>query len=159
MAKEGSILWRIGGENGNAEPKLAGAYFLGPPLAFEGHLYTLLEINGETRLVVLEPETGKLLWQQQLLQTQANPSTQDSMRRAMALSPTISDGIILCPTGYGAIVAVDMQSRNLRWAKTYSLNRVSPTSAFRGYQTEDNYDPLEERWHEPTVIAHQGHQW
>ena len=157
LAKEGSILWRIGGENGNAEPKLAGAYFLGPPLVFEDHLYTLVEINGETRLAVLEPETGKLLWQQQLLQTQNAVSTQDSVRRAMALSPTISDGVIVCPTGFGAIVAVDMQSRSLRWAKTYASNRAPVINSFRGaFQTEDGYDPLEERWHEPLVIAHQG---
>lgn len=157
LAKEGAILWRIGGENGNAEPKLAGAYFLGPPLAFQDQLYTLLEVNGETRLVVLDPETGKLIWQQQLLQTQGNPSTQDSGRRAMALSPTISDGVVVCPTGYGAIVAVDMQTRNLRWAKTYASTRASSFNALRGsFQPEDNYDPLEERWHEPTVIAHQG---
>lgn len=157
LAKEGSILWRIGGESGNAEPKLAGAYFLGPPLPHEDQLYTLLEINGETRLAVLDPETGKLLWQQQLLQTQNNAATQDSSRRAMALSPTISDGVIVCPTGYGAVVAVDMQSRNLRWAKSYTSNRVNAINALRGsYQPEDNYDPLEERWHEPTVVAHQG---
>lgn len=157
LAKEGSILWRIGGESGNAEPKLAGAYFLGPPLAHEGQLYTLLEINGETRLAVLDPETGKMLWQQQLLQTQNSAATQDSNRRAMALSPTISDGIIVCPTGYGAIVAVDMQSRNLRWAKSYTSMRVNMPNTLRGtYQVEDNYDPIEERWHESTVVAHQG---
>jgi outer membrane protein assembly factor BamB len=157
LAKEGSILWRIGGENGNAEPKLAGAYFLGPPLPFQDQLYSLLEINGETRLVVLDPESGKLIWQQQLLQSQANASTQDSSRRAMALSPTISDGIVVCPTGCGAIVAVDMQSRNLRWAKTYAASRVNSINALRsGFQTEDSYDPLEERWAEPTVLAHQG---
>ena len=158
LAKEGSILWRIGGENGNAEPKLAGAYFLGPPLAFQDQLYTLLEINGETRLAVLDPETGKLIWQQQLLQSQGNTSSQDSGRRAMALSPTISDGVVVCPTGCGAIVAVDLQSRNLRWAKTYTSTRVSSFNAMRGggFQPEDNYDPLEERWVEPTVVAHQG---
>ncbi|MDX1926097.1 MAG: PQQ-binding-like beta-propeller repeat protein [Pirellulaceae bacterium] len=157
LAKEGSILWRIGGENGNAEPKLAGAYFLGPPLPFQDQLYSLLEINGETRLVVLDPETGKLIWQQQLLQSQGNVSSQDSSRRAMALSPTISDGIVVCPTGCGAVVAVDMQSRNLRWAKTYASNRVNSFNALRGgFQPEDNYDPLEERWAEPSVIAHQG---
>ncbi len=157
LAKEGSILWRIGGENGNAEPKLAGAYFLGPPLAFQDQLYTLLEINGETRLVVLDPETGKLIWQQQLLQTQGNSSTHDSNRRAMALSPTISDGIVVCPTGYGAIVAVDIQTRNLRWAKTYASSRVNSNNALRGgFQPEDSYDPLEERWAEPTAVAHQG---
>jgi tetratricopeptide (TPR) repeat protein len=91
------------------------------------------------------------------LQTQEGASTQDSNRRAMALSPTISDGVIVCPTGYGAIVAVDMQSRHLRWAKTYPSNRAVVSNAFRGsFQPEDSYDPLEERWHEPTVIAHRG---
>ncbi len=160
LASQGAILWRIGGAQGESEPELAGAYFLGPPLPFEDQLYSLVEVNGETRLVVLEAATGKLVWQQQLSQTQDAAANQDALRRSMALSPTISDGIIVCPTGYGAIVAVEMQTRSLRWGKSYPTTRNPNSSnlnviagSFRG---EESFDPLEERWHEPTVVAHQG---
>ena len=160
LASQGAIQWRVGGASGESETKLAGAYFLGPPLPFEDQLYSLVEINGETRLVVLESATGKLLWQQQLSQTQDAAANQDALRRSMALSPTISDGIIVCPTGYGAIVAVDMQTRSLRWGKTYTTTRNPNSSNLNviagSFRTEESYDPLEERWHEPSVIAHQG---
>ena len=160
LASQGAILWRVGGASGEAEPLLAGAYFLGPPLPFEDQLYALLEINGETRLVVLETTSGKLLWQQQLSQTQDAAANQDALRRSMALSPTISDGIIVCPTGYGAVVAVDMQTRSLRWGKTYLTTRNPNDNNMRviggSFRTEEAFDPLEERWHEPTAIAYQG---
>jgi len=58
--------WIVGGENGEDEAKLAGAFFLGPPLPLEGRLYAIAEFNGEIRLVVLEAKTGRLQWQQQL---------------------------------------------------------------------------------------------
>ena len=160
IASQGAILWRVGGASGEQEPLLAGAYFLGPPLPFEDQLYSLVEINGETRLVVLETTTGKLLWQQQLSQTQEAAANQDALRRSMALSPTISDGVIVCPTGYGAVVAVDMQTRSLRWGKAYTTTRNPIDNNMRviggSFRTEAAFDPLEERWHGPAVIAHQG---
>lgn len=92
------MLWRLGGATSDADKSLANAFFLGPPLPFENELYTLVEINGETHLVVLEPQTGKVLWQQQLVASQMEIS-QDSQRRSLAPSPTISDGVIVSSTG------------------------------------------------------------
>ncbi len=119
IAAQGAILWRIGGVAGEDEPRLAGAYFLGPPLAYEGMLYSLLEINGETKLVALDPASGRLQWMQQLVHATMRPIQVDQPRQAQALSPTIADGVILCPTGVGAVVAVDLLSRSLRWGATY----------------------------------------
>ena len=74
---EGKVMWHIGGADGENEPALAGAYFLGPPLSFEGDLYTLVEVNGETRLVVLDARTGRLQWSQQLTQSPMSPIGRD----------------------------------------------------------------------------------
>ncbi len=159
LAKEGALLWQVGGERSDAEPNLKGAYFVGPPLPYRGRLYIIADINDTTYLVVLDAASGKQLWRQQLLQNVAG--VQDSFRRSLALTPTISDGVILCPTGSSAIVAVDLLTRGLLWARLYQSNRPfnNQQQMFMGGMGGDpfaSFDPLEPRWHDPFVIASQG---
>ncbi len=156
---QGAIEWRVGGGSGVDEPQLAGAYFLGPPLPYEGELYCLIDIKGETKLVVLEAATGKLRWKQQLAQSSTPLLRYDVERRSQALSPTIADGVILCPTGVGAIVAVDLVSHSLRWGATYSTHRSQVNNAFRqrgAFGDGPEFSPVDRRWQEPAMIAQEG---
>ncbi|MCC6511193.1 MAG: PQQ-like beta-propeller repeat protein, partial [Pirellulaceae bacterium] len=121
---EGKEMWQVGGEDSLSEPELAGAYFLGPPTSFEGDLYALVEINMETRLVVLDARTGKLQWAQQLSLSPMAPIRSDPLRQSQALTPSISDAIIVCPVGNGAIIAVDLLTRSLLWGKQYVTNSL-----------------------------------
>lgn len=157
---QGKELWHVGGPESESEPALAGAYFLGPPLSFEGDLYTLVEINLETRLVVLDARTGKQQWSQQLTLSPTAPIRSDLLRQSQALSPSISDAVVVCPVGNGAIIAVDLLTRSLMWAKQYMTNnppanQFPPFNNFGG-ETMDNFEPTEERWHEPQVLIHRG---
>lgn len=72
----------------------------------------------------------------------------------------ISDGVIVCPTGSGAVVAVDLMTRSLRWARTFPSNREDRNNNFngmgRGLEMASNYEPLGQRWHEPFIVADQG---
>lgn len=156
---EGKVMWHIGGPDGENEPALAGAYFLGPPLSFEGDLYALAEVNGETRLVVLDARTGQLQWSQQLTQSPMSPISRDSARQAQALSPSISDAVVVCPVGNGAVIAVDLLTRSLLWAKQYQVanierNQFQPFNSFG--EGMESYNPTEERWQEPQLIIHKG---
>lgn len=155
IAGEGAIIWSLGGVD-SVEPTLAGAFFLGPPLPYGGQLYTLVEINGQTELVVLDPASGKLLWRQQLSATQLQIEF-DQARQSQGLTPSIADGIIVCPTGSGGLVAMDLMSRSLRWGVTYGM-----VNAFRNLQfgggafggTE--YDPLNSRWFDESLVIENG---
>jgi len=80
LKTEGKLKWEVGGATGEDEPKLAGAFFLGPPLVLQGRLYVLAEKGQEIRLVVLSAKTGKLDWSQQLCVVE--PTGQDLERRA-----------------------------------------------------------------------------
>lgn len=159
LQAQGAIQWRVGGSSGVDEPRLAGAYFLGPPLPYEGELYCVIDVRGETKLAVLEASTGKLRWQQQLVQS-SNPLLRtDTERRSQALSPTIADGVILCPTGVGAIVAVDLMSHGLRWGATYSTHRNNTSITFRqrgAFGQGPEFSAAERRWQEPALIAQSG---
>ena len=63
--------------------------------------------------------TGKLLWSQQLAMVESN-ITQDPIRRLAGVSPSYSDGVLICPTGAGCVVAVDLATRSLLWGYVYS---------------------------------------
>ena len=154
IAREGAIEWRVGGEKGD-DPALAHAFFLGPPTPFEGDLYAIAEINGETRLVVLDSANGKLIWSQQLIHSPNSSISNDQRSQFQSISPSIADGIIVCPTGHGALVALDLLSRNLLWARHYAPQRI-PASQF-GLGTDFAiFDVMEERWTEPFVVMHRG---
>src|SRR5262249_54330670 len=67
LQTQGKLKWTVGGQSGEDEPQLAGAYFLGPPLPLEGKLYVLAEMkSSEIKLCVLDAKTGKLDWAQQV---------------------------------------------------------------------------------------------
>ena len=55
------------GQNATFESELNDAFFLGAPIAVDGALYAMVENSGDILLVCLEPATGQLLWQQQLV--------------------------------------------------------------------------------------------
>ena len=146
---EGKLRWIVGGEDGTDEPKLANAFFLGAPLPLMGRLYALAEVNGEIRLVVLDADTGRLEWAQQLAHVDSRKILVDPGRRLAGASPSFSNGVLICPTSAGAVVAVDVATRSLLWGYQYpqALNRspvmVSPirTSA----------KSIGDRWSDATV--------
>jgi outer membrane protein assembly factor BamB len=119
LRTQGKLKWVVGGVSGEDEPKLAGAFFLGPPLPLMGQLYALAEVKGqEIRLVALAPETGALLWSQQLAVVDP-PVSQDGSRRNSGATPSYADGVLVCPTAAGAIVGLDLSTRSLLWGYQY----------------------------------------
>ncbi len=119
LQTQGKLRWEVGGADGGDEPKLAGAFFLGPPLPLLGQLFALAELRGqEIRLVVLSAETGALAWSQQLAIVDP-PVTNDSYRRNAGATPSFADGVLVCPTSAGAVVAVDLATRSLIWGYQY----------------------------------------
>lgn len=112
----------------NAFQLCLDAVFLGAPLPMNGKLYVLIEQAGVIRLLCLDPknlvaipgQTKKptLIWSQKLGRAN-NSLPQDSIRRYQGITLAASDGIIICPTNSGAIVAVDSMSHSLLWAHAY----------------------------------------
>ena len=98
-------------------------FFLGPPLPLRGHLYVMAEIKDEIQLLALDGASGNLLWSQQLAMVESN-ITQDPFRRLAGVSPSYSDGVLICPTGAGCVVAVDLATRSLLWGYIYSHSRL-----------------------------------
>jgi hypothetical protein len=153
LARQGAILWSIGGSDSD-EPQLSGAYFMGPPLPYAGQLYSIVEINGEVELVVLDPESGKLQWRQQLASAVPIPIGLDLARQSIAMTPSIADGVVVCPTGVGGVVAIDLLTRSLRWGAVYPARGVA--AGFNSPLLPQEYEPLQSRWLDEGLIIDSG---
>ncbi len=131
LRTQGKLKWEVGGATGEDEPKLAGAFFLGPPLPLAGHLYALVEMKGqEIRLVALSAKTGGLEWSQQLAVVEQPGVLGDPFRRNAGASPSFADGVLVCPTSAGAIVAIDLTTRSLLWGYQYPRAQQFPIDRF-----------------------------
>lgn len=94
-------------------------WFLGAPLPLQGRLYTVAETEGVLRLLVLDAETGRLISRVPLAQTSTAFET-DWLRRYYGLTPSASNGVLLCPTGLGMVVAVDATTAKPLWCFSYT---------------------------------------
>ena len=126
LASRGSLRWRLpqAGEAADEVGKAAAgtAWYLGAPLPVGEQLLALVEEKGEIRLDVLAADTGRAVWSQPLAEIDEERSidNRDSHARRLAgLSPSVAEGVLVCPTGAGAIVAVDLATRTLLWAYEY----------------------------------------
>jgi outer membrane protein assembly factor BamB len=159
LARQGYRVWQIGGESGGDDPQLAGAFFLGAPLALADRLYVMAEVQGEIRLLCLLPETGELEWKQQLGSIpEENMSIQyDSPRRLAGAAPSFADGLMICPTSAGAVVAVDLGTRSLKWNYTYDRSDL-PQRPVRGVITSSNGNPAPSpgHWLDSAAIISEG---
>jgi tetratricopeptide (TPR) repeat protein len=123
---------------------------LGAPIPHEGDLYALAEIKGQIVLVVLNSDNGQLKWQQQLVQVEGTNISMDVRRRVAGATPSIAGNVLVCPTGNGAVIAIDVTTRSLLWGYQYTdvVNvAISPYSTTNTHQ-------IGNRWvdYAPTIV-------
>ncbi|HZN32969.1 MAG TPA: PQQ-binding-like beta-propeller repeat protein, partial [Pirellulaceae bacterium] len=153
LARQGYQVWAVGGTTAD-NPALAGAFFLGPPLPAGDQLFALAEFSGEIRLLCLDPRTGGLLWKQQLaVLDEGQHIVWDSRRRLAGSSPSLAEGILICPTSAGALIAVDLATRTLRWGYQYGRSDITVTSS-RVIRTTLNNEGT--RWLDATATIADG---
>ncbi len=120
----GQPRWTVGGSLSNpvngmiSQAPLAGHFFLGPPLAMDGRLYVMAEFSEELHLLCLRADTGAKVWSRPVCAVGLTID-QDADRYYRACCPVRGDGVVICPTQSGVLVAVDSHSGNLRWAYSY----------------------------------------
>lgn len=131
IASQGKLTWELPADE---RSELAGAFFLGAPLVLDDRLYILGEIKGEIRLLVLEASTGRLEWAQQLAVLEQG-TLDAGVRHVAGLSPSYADGVLVCPTAAGAVVAVDLTTRSLMWGYEYSSVQPPTRMHFRAFPT------------------------
>lgn len=149
LESEGILKWFQGVRAGPDSP-LANAFFLGPPLPVEGRLYVMCELAGDIFLICLDPTTGTEIWRQQLVANEFGTVRRDSIRRVAGAMLSYQDGMLICPTGAGALVAVNLGDRTLRWGVNYPRNLVQTRFVQR---TMLSSEQLLRRWFTGTAIV------
>lgn len=148
LATEGKLVWRIGGQAGSDEG-WGEVFFLGPPLPLGDALYVMAEVSGDIILICLDAATGLQRWRQQLLAVEAGRVGSDPIRRIAGATPSYHEGMLICSTGAGAIVAVDLADQSLAWAMLLERNEALNQNMINrrdGYST----DQLLQRWWDGT---------
>ena len=122
----------------------------------------LAEVNDDVRLLVLKSESGELLWSQPLASIE-HTQFSDPMRRSAGVSPSYADGILICPTSAGAVVAVDLAGQRLRWGYRYGHGKSDGQSRQMQMQMMwnmrfGNYQgiPQSSCWHDAAAVIVDG---
>ena len=124
LAARGAAVWRLPADQAPPDDTTADVWHLGAPLVVGDQLFVLVEEKGEIRLDVRAALDGRLLWSQPLAELdeeQQADRPETLARRFSGLSPAFADGVLVCPTGAGTVVAVDLATRTLLWAYTYAV--------------------------------------
>jgi outer membrane protein assembly factor BamB len=154
--RSGKLIWHVGGDQDDYDLPLAGAFFLGPPLPLMQQVYALAEIKGEIRLLALAADTGELLWSQQLAVVEQN-ILQDPLRRLSGVSPSYADGVLVCPTSNGAVVAVQLATRSLLWGYQYASNDRNHRNRILAVRVHGYHNPnAASRWEDSTLALADG---
>lgn len=115
--------WSVGGRLPGDEDEvprrtMAGHYFVGPPLPLRDRVFTVSEFRQQLHLSCLAAGTGALLWTQPICSV-PQPISSDYHRKELVCSPTYADGVIVCPTQAGVLVAADPLTGRLLWAASH----------------------------------------
>lgn len=132
----GRIRWVIGGREMNEpfDPPMAGTFFFGAPVPANGMLYAIGEKGSEIRLFAIDPTTGEQAWSQLIAYAEAKIK-QDLGRRWWTAQPAVGNGVIICPTTVGWLVAVDRISHEVLWAHRYTKPKSKPQTRSWGQNT------------------------
>ena len=150
LSTEGKLAW-VAGSRGEAGSSFSEAFFLGPPLPLDGRLYVMVELAGDICLSCLDPESGRELWRQPLVAVETGGIEVDPIRRIAGAVPTYHEGVLLCPTAAGALVAIDLADRAFRWGVTFNRSSEFERRAF-GRQGVDAMQ-LMQRWSDGAAVA------
>ncbi len=150
IQREGKQIW-VAGDTDEADSPLANAFFLGAPIPVDGTLYVLADIRGEVALVALDAASGKFKWKQQVAQRDATLFRREEVQRLGGCSPSFADGLLVCPTALGCVVAVDVSTRTLKWEYRYLQSNEPDNNRPFGIPQRP-LQPLERRWQENTIL-------
>jgi len=152
----GLVRWRVGGiaiEKEFSRP-LAGTRFFSAPTPDGPELYVLGERQGEILLFCLSTQSGEPLWEQPLA-TPGRPIREDLIRSHWVCQPVLADGLILCPTTCGWLVAVDQVNHRLRWSARYAP-RLAQQDRFRSGYSAQPLQELNRRWEAVVTLVSRG---
>ncbi len=118
-AETGKIRWHRG-RTDNARDILGDVQFLSTPIEANGRLWVPYLQGSDLYVGVLGPTDGAVVQTIHLGSAQEIPDVGEPLT-----PPTLADGAVYIPTGFGAVYSVDVDQRATRWAFVYET-RLNP---------------------------------
>ena len=120
LRTQGKLKWEVGGATGEDEPKLAGTFFLGPPLPLMGQLYALAEIKGqEIRLVCLVARNRRAAMVAAAGGGRSAGRLDDAFRRNAGARPALPTACWFARPPPARSWRIDLSTRSLLWGYQY----------------------------------------
>lgn len=114
------LVWQIGGPPTGPADQYGGLTFLSVPTFVDQLMYSVARRDDEMVLLAMDQTTGHLRWSVNL--GVLAPHLADNFARHRIACPvTVSDGLLLCPTAAGSLVAVSPVTRSIEWVFRYPL--------------------------------------
>jgi outer membrane protein assembly factor BamB len=104
----GKLVWELGG---TGQDPLDNTFFLAAPLLLDNKLHVLAEKEGNLRLLVLDPVKGSVISTMDVAGFRSRLSV-DPLRRMKAAHLAHADGILVCATNAGLLMAIDLRTRS-----------------------------------------------
>ena len=94
-------------------------YFCGLPTSVDRNVVGLVQVGELLRLYAVDQNTGRIDWSIDIAEA-ARHSPSDADWRSLDCRITLVDGVLVCPTGSGLLVGVDLATRSVIWSRRYS---------------------------------------
>lgn len=98
---------------------LADIYFCGLPTPIDQRIIGLVQVDDLLRLYAADAATGRIKWSVDIAEV-PRLSPADSDWRSLDCRVALIDGVLVCPTGAGLIVGVDLGTRSVAWSRRTS---------------------------------------
>ncbi|MBD3674614.1 MAG: PQQ-binding-like beta-propeller repeat protein [Planctomycetaceae bacterium] len=161
----GKAIWELGGA---ADQFTTGLRFLGPPLVQGNMLYCIASRKEEMLLIALKNKelpngrrTVRWLWEQPLPTPIASElEKQTPLWELTGLSPSYTNGILVCPIAHGTVIGYDLArgifSWQFRYTEEFSHSKQTLSKLDR-LQSEYGISPEDEsRWIDSVARIAQG---
>lgn len=113
--------WVVATRELDDDNPLAGCTFLSPPLPSNGAVFVLGETDRTISLLKFDARTGQLLMMQPLCIVEASIlSPTETFRLPTSNLLAFANGLIICPTETGLLMAVDPLFGEIRWVQSYA---------------------------------------
>ena len=124
--KTGRPHWSLGGSESREsfDPPLAGSYFYGTPAVEGDELFLVAGKGDDIRLWSVDRRTGAPLWSQLIAYADTKIDL-DIARRWITSQVAVGNGVIICPTTVGWLVAIDRMRQSVLWAHRYAAHNTA----------------------------------
>jgi outer membrane protein assembly factor BamB len=94
-------------------------YFCGLPTLVDRCVFGLVQVADSLRMYAADRNTGRIDWSLDVAEA-ARHSPADIDWRSLDCRVTLIDGVLVCPTGAGLLVGVDLATRSVIWSRRYA---------------------------------------